>query len=116
MSNVCLSWQQEHHTNDVIAQSGKCHVTSLALVAAEERKAREPMASARASDCHRQCKTPVASSACVDILRADACDVAVVLSSKGPMSSTEVLGSDEVSILLPESRRSRLGHRTHEYE
>ena len=32
---------QEHQTNDVIAQSGKCHVTSLALVVAEEGKARE---------------------------------------------------------------------------
>jgi len=38
MSNVCSSWQQEHQTNDVIAQSGKCHVTSLALVVAEEGK------------------------------------------------------------------------------
>ena len=50
---------QEHQTNDVIAQSGKSHVTSLALVVAppqrkESARRCHPMASARASDWHRQ--------------------------------------------------------------
>ena len=30
MSNVC-SRREHHQTNDVIARSGKCHVTSLAV-------------------------------------------------------------------------------------
>ena len=86
MSNVCSQPGNNHQTDDVIAQSGKCHVTSL-VAAKTKESARTCAILWPAHELQTDTSwhewgegaTP-ACVASVDGFRQHACDVAVVLS------------------------------------